>query len=152
MQVPLESEVKKMQFQFKIPKGPASLHCKKKPINSSCGFLFKARSENHRSVDHRSKYVQKMAHCSKYVHTVAVWTPQKFFPLLIHPQGSQGCQKITFLFYKWKCFLFAIRLPPKKTKKKKKPIKIEEKMSKKPCFLRYFQIFFHIGAILARQT
>ena len=55
MQVPLESEVKKMQFQFKIPKGPASLHCKKKPINSSCGFLFKARSENHRSVDHRSE-------------------------------------------------------------------------------------------------
>ena len=34
------------------------------------------------------------------LYTVAVWTQKKFFPLLIRPQGSQGCQKITFFFYK----------------------------------------------------
>ena len=51
--------------------------------------------------------------------TVAVWTQKKFFPLLIRPQGSQGCQKITFFFHKWKCFPFALRLPPKDTNSKK---------------------------------
>ena len=30
--------------------------------------------------------------------TVAVWTQKNFFPLLTRPQGSQGCQKITFFF------------------------------------------------------
>ena len=38
-------------------------------------------------------------------NTVAVWTPKKFFPLLIHPQGSQGCQKITFFFTNESVFL-----------------------------------------------
>ena len=61
--------------------------------------------------------------------TVAVWTPKNFFSLLIHPQGSKGCQKITFLFYKWNCFPFALRLP-----QKAKTIKVEEKMSKITCF------------------
>ena len=33
-------------------------------------------------------------HCDKchHIFTVAVWTIKKFFPLLIRPQGSQGCQ------------------------------------------------------------
>ena len=35
-----------------------------------------------------------------YQVTVAVWTQKKFFPLLIRPQGSQWCQKITFFFHK----------------------------------------------------
>ena len=37
---------------------------------------------------------------TKIYHTLAVWTRKKFFPLLIHPQGSQGCQNITFFFHK----------------------------------------------------
>ena len=47
--------------------------------------------------------------------TLAVWTPKNFFPLLTRPQGSQGCQKITFFFYKWNCCPFALRLPLKDT-------------------------------------
>merc|ERR1711894_186429 len=83
--------------------------------------------------------------------TVAVWTGKKFFPLLIRPQGSQGCQKITFFFSQMKVFSFCAKIAPKRHKLKK-PIKIEEKMSKKPCFLRYFHIFFNFGAILAHLT
>ena len=37
--------------------------------------------------------------------TVAVWTQKKFFPLLTRPQGSQGCQKITFFFTNETVFL-----------------------------------------------
>ena len=48
--------------------------------------------------------------------TVAVWTPQKFFPLLIHPQGSQGCQKITFYFSQMKVFSFCAKIAPKRHK------------------------------------
>ena len=55
--------------------------------------------------------------------------PKKFFPLLIHPQGSQGCQKITFFFHEWKCFHFALRLPPKETNSKK-PSKLKRKCQK----------------------
>jgi hypothetical protein len=85
------------------------------------------------------------------VGTVAVWTRKKFLPLLIRPQGSQGCQKITFFFSQIKVSSFCAKIAPKRHKLKK-TIKIEEKMSKKPCFLRYFRIFFNFGAILAPQT
>ena len=62
-------------------------------------------------------------------------------------QGSQACQKVTFTFLQMKLFPFALRLPPKDTN-----FKIEEKMSKKACFLRLFRIFFNFGAILVHQT
>ena len=83
--------------------------------------------------------------------TVAVWPQKTFFPLLIRPQGSQGCQKITFFFSQMKVFSFCAKIDPNRHKLKK-TIKIEEKMSKNPCFLRYFQIFFNFGVILAHQT
>ena len=67
--------------------------------------------------------------------------PKKIFPLLIPPQGSQGCQKITFFFYKWNCFPFALRLPPKL----QKPSKLKKKCQKNPCFNRLFWIFFNLG-------
>ena len=82
------------------------------------------------------------------IYTVAVWTPKKFFPLLIRPQGSQWCQKITFFFSQMKLFSLCAKIAPKRHKLQK-TMKIEEKMSKKPCFLRLFQIFFNLGAILA---
>ena len=69
--------------------------------------------------------------------TVAVWTPKNFFPLLIRPQGSQGCQKITF-FYKWKCFPFALRLPPKDTNFKNHQ-NWRKKCQKTPVFLDFFK-------------
>ena len=86
-----------------------------------------------------------------YYYTVAVWTQKKFFPPLIFPQGSQGCQKIIFFFHKCKCFPFALRLPPKDTNSIK-PSKLRKKCQKKPCFLRYLLIFFNFGAILEHQT
>ena len=60
---------------------------------------------------------------------------------------ARGVKKYHCFFHKWKCFPFA----PKRHKLKK-TIKIEEKMSKEPCFLRYFWIFFNFGVILAHQT
>ena len=42
---------------------------------------------------------------------VAVWTPKNFFPLLICPQGSQGCQKITF-FLQMIMFSFCAKIAP----------------------------------------
>ena len=40
---------------------------------------------------------------------------------------------------------------PSKLKKLWKPIKIEQKLSKKPCFLKVFQILFNFGRILSLQ-
>ena len=60
--------------------------------------------------------------------TVAVWTPQKFFPLLIRPQGSQGCQKITF-FLQMKVFSFCAKIAPKRHKLQK-PSKLKKKCQK----------------------
>ena len=54
-------------------------------------------------------------------------------------------------FSQMKVFSFCAKITPKRHKLKK-TIRIEEKMSKKPCFLRHFRIFFNFGAILARQT
>ena len=82
---------------------------------------------------------------------MAVWTSKNFFPLLIRPQGSQGCQKITFYFLQKKLFSLCAKITPKRHKFQK-PSKLKKKMSKKPCFLRHFQIFFNLGAILAHQT
>ena len=82
---------------------------------------------------------------------VAVWTQKTFFPLLIRPQGSQGCQKITFFFLQMKVFSFCAKIALK-LYKLQKTVKIEEKSSKKPCFHRHFRIFFNLGAILAHQT
>ena len=82
--------------------------------------------------------------------TVAVWTSKKFFPLLIRPQGSRGCQKITFFFLKMKLFSFCAKIAPKRHNFKKH--QNWRKKVKKPCLLRLFQIFFKLGAILAHQT
>ncbi len=66
-------------------------------------------------------------------------------------QGSQGCQKIRIFFLQMKLLSFCARIAPKR-QKLRKMVKIEKKMSKRPCFLRVFRIFFNLGAILARQT
>ena len=50
-----------------------------------------------------------------------------------------------------KKFFFHYWFAPKRHKLQK-TIKIEQKMSKNPCFLKHFQIFFNLGAILAQQT
>ena len=75
---------------------------------------------------------------------------KKFFPLLTRPQGSMGCQKITF-FSQMKVFSFCAKIASKRHKLQK-TIKIEETMSKKPCLHRLFQIFYNLRAILAHQT
>ena len=83
--------------------------------------------------------------------TVAVWTQKTFFPLLIRPQGSQGCQKFTFFYLQMKVFSFCSKIAPKRHKLEKKHQNWRKNV-KKPCFLRCFQIFFNFGAILAHQT
>ena len=46
---------------------------------------------------------------------MAVWNQKKNLSTIDVPQVSQGCQKIIFFFYKWNCFSFVLRLPPKYT-------------------------------------
>jgi hypothetical protein len=81
---------------------------------------------------------------------VAVWTQNPFTPLLTRPQGSQGCQKIGF-FLQIKLLNSCAKIAPKRHKLQKLS-KLKKKMSKNPWFLRLFQIFFKLGAILAHQT
>ena len=83
--------------------------------------------------------------------TQPVQTLFLFKSIWIHPQGSQGCQKITFFFLQMKVFSFCAKIALK-LYKLQKTVKIEEKSSKKPCFHRHFRIFFNLGAILAHQT
>ena len=73
----------------------------------------------------------------------AVWTQNPFTPLLTHPQGSQGCQKF---FLQIKLLSSCAKIDPK-LQKFQKTLKIEKKLSKKPCFLNLFQIFFNFGSI-----
>jgi hypothetical protein len=73
-------------------------------------------------------------------------------PLCRSPcQGSQWCQKITFYFLQMKLFSFCAKIAPKRHKLQKTS-KLKKKGQKKPCFLRHFQIFFNLRAILAHQT
>ena len=70
--------------------------------------------------------------------TVAVWTQKKIFPLLTRPQGSQGCQKITFYFSKMKLFSFCAKIALKRHKLQK-PSKLKKKCQKNPVFLDFFK-------------
>ena len=74
----------------------------------------------------------------RIIYTVAVWTPKNFFPLLIRPQGSQGCQKITFYFLQMKLFSFCAKIAPKRHKLQK-PSKLKKKCQKNPVFLDFFK-------------
>merc|ERR1712051_820895 len=76
--------------------------------------------------------------CVSLFDTLAVWTPQKFFPLLTRPQGSQGCQKITFFFLQMKLFSFCAKIASKRHKLQK-PSKLKKKCQKKPVFLDIFE-------------
>ena len=71
--------------------------------------------------------------------------------LLTRPQGSHGCQNMRQDPLNMPVEVWRAKIAPKRHKLKK-TIRIEEKMSKNPCFLRYFQIFFSFGAILAHKT
>ena len=66
------------------------------------------------------------------------------------PRGPMGVKKSHF-FSQMKLFSFCAKIGPKRHKLQK-IIKIEEKMSKNPCFLGLFWIFFNLVAILAHQT
>ena len=63
--------------------------------------------------------------------------PKKILSTIDPPPGVPGVSKIHIFFLQMKVFSFCAKIDPKRHKLKK-PIKIEEKMSKKPCFLRYF--------------
>jgi hypothetical protein len=66
------------------------------------------------------------------------------------PRGPRGVKKSEFFFYKKNCWAFVLKLPQKGTNFEN--CQKWKKMSKKPCFLRLFWIFFNLGAILAHQT
>ena len=72
-------------------------------------------------------------------------------PLLTRPQGCQGCQKIWTTKLKSTLVSWNAKIQPK-LKKLWKTIKIEQKLSKKPCFLKVFRILFNLGWILALQV
>ena len=82
---------------------------------------------------------------------MAVWTHKTFFPILMHPQGSHGCQKIRILFLQIKLLSSCAKIAPKRHKLWKLS-KLRKKNVEKPCFLRDFRIFFNLGAILAHHT
>ena len=77
-------------------------------------------------------------------------TKIRFTPLLTRPQGCQGCQKIRMTKLKSTLVSWSAKIQPK-LKKLWKTVKIEEKLSKKSCFLKVFQILFNFGWILALQ-
>ena len=61
--------------------------------------------------------------------TVAVWTQKQFIPLLTHPQGSQGCQKMHQDPLNSNLEVWCANMDPK-LKKLQKTVKIETKLSK----------------------
>ena len=71
-----------------------------------------------------------------------------FTPLLTHPQGVPGVSKIRTTKLKSTLVSWSAKIQPKK------PIKIELKLSKKPCFLKVFQILFNnqFGSNLSTPT
>ena len=73
-----------------------------------------------------------------------------FTPLLTRPQGCQGCQKIRTTKLKSTLLSWSAKIQPK-LKKLWNTVKIEQKLSKKPCFLKVFWILFNLGWILALQ-
>ena len=73
-----------------------------------------------------------------------------FTPLLMRPQGCQGCQNIRTTKLKSTLVSWSAKIQPK-LKKLWKTVKIEQKLSKKPCFLKVFPISFNLGWILALQ-
>ena len=54
------------------------------------------------------------------------------------PQGSQGCQKITFYFLQMKLFSFCAKIAPKRHKLQK-PSKLKKKCQRNPVFLDFFE-------------
>ena len=66
-------------------------------------------------------------------------------------QGSQGGQKMGQDPLNMPFEVWCANIAPERHKLQK-TIKIGKKMSKNTCFLRHFQIFFNLGAILAHQT
>ena len=66
------------------------------------------------------------------------------------PRGPRVSKNQIF-FLQMKMFSFCAKIAPRRHKLQK-TIKIEEKMSNKPCFLGLFWIFLNLGAILAQQT
>ena len=74
-------------------------------------------------------------------------TKKCFTPLLT---CCQGCQKIQTTKLKSTLVSWRAKIQPK-LKKLWKTVKIEEKLSKKPCFLKVFRILFNLGWILALQ-
>jgi len=77
--------------------------------------------------------------------------PKNILSTIDPPPGVPGVSKNHIFFSQMKVFSFCAKIAPKRHKLKK-TIRIEEKMSKNPCFFRHFRIFFNFGAILARQT
>ena len=61
-----------------------------------------------------------------------------FKSIWTRPQGSQGCQKITFIFLQMKLFSFCAKIASKRHKVEK-PSKLTKKCQKNPVFLDIFE-------------
>ena len=98
--------------QAKVSKG------QEEPVDSRTNLRLLLIETVTRPQSYTSQVLWKLCLCSGtqnyacVLYTVAVWTQKIFFLLLTrhHPvKGSQGCHKIRF-FYKWNCWVLALRL------------------------------------------
>ena len=71
-------------------------------------------------------------------YTQPVWTLFLFKSIWTRPQGSQGCQKIRFIFLQIKVLSFCANIAPERHKLQK-IINIGEKCQKTPVFLDLFE-------------
>ena len=73
-----------------------------------------------------------------------------YFCSNLYERAPRGVKKLDF-FLQIKLLSFCARIAPKRHKLWK-IVKIEKKMSKKPCLFKNFWIIFDLGAILVHQT
>ena len=83
-------------------------------------------------------FCHSLTHFSVEPNTVAIWTQNQFTPLLIRPQGSQGCQKIMIFISQIKLLSFCAKINSKLPNFKTSS-KLKKKLSKN-IFLQFFQI------------
>ena len=79
-----------------------------------------------------------------FLYTQPVWTLFLFKSIWTRPQGSQGCQKIRFIFLQIKLLSFCANIAPERHKLRK-IFKIGKKCQKIPVFIDFFKYSSILG-------